>query len=243
MKYPDGKSIGWDAFYVEASVHNEDFTDNRVPLYFYEEPKYEEYKGGETPANIQTEIFIGASIKPRDLQNFRLYGHPKARFMSAEQTIIVDAMLLYTPLVSAYDGSDVLEPNTIKIKTPMWLLKTGIMWETVRLDIAMNGYNFVGNFEFTFTEPLILHRSVPMAGPLTVNTNTFLIGQGFRSQNPKTDYNVKWGAIMTDVMPRAQVADYTWDLNKFIDTIDGDESLRAYIYEAGRFARVDTSMY
>ena len=41
MKYPDGKSIGWDAFYVEAAVHNEDFTDNRVPLYFYEEPKYE----------------------------------------------------------------------------------------------------------------------------------------------------------------------------------------------------------
>ena len=85
-------------------------------------------------------------------------------------------MLLYTPLVSAYDGSDILEPNTIKIKTPMWILKEGLMWETVRLDISMNGYNFVGGFEFTFTEPLILHRSVPMAGPLTVTTNTFLIG-------------------------------------------------------------------
>lgn len=31
-------------------------------------------------------------------------------------------MLLYTPMVTAYDGSDVLEPNTIKIKTPMWVL-------------------------------------------------------------------------------------------------------------------------
>lgn len=85
------------------------------------------------------------------------------------------------------------------------------MQETVKLDIAMNGYNFIGGFDFTFTEPLILHRSVPMAGPLSVNTNTFLIGQGFRSPNPKTNYNVKWGTIMTDVMPRPEVENYTWD--------------------------------
>ena len=101
----------------------------------------------------------------------------------------------------------------------------------------------MGNFDFTFTEPLILHRSVPMAGPLTVTTNTFLIGQGFRSNNPKTDYNVKWGVIMTDVMPRNQVENYSWDLTRFENTIEGSEALRAYIYEAGRFARVDTSMY
>jgi len=37
----DGKSIAWDAFYVEASVYNEDFTDNRVALYYYEQPQFE----------------------------------------------------------------------------------------------------------------------------------------------------------------------------------------------------------
>jgi len=244
MKYPDGKNIGFEPFFVEASVHNDDFTDNRVPLYFYEEPKYEDsLSAAETPANIQTEIFIGATINARDLQNIRMYGHPKARFQSGDQSVIVDAMLLYTPLVTAYDGSDVLEPNTIKIKTPMWMLKQGVMQQAVKLDVSMNGYNFVGNYDFMFTEPLILHRSVPMAGPLTVTTNTFLIGQGFRSNNPKTDYNVKWGVIMTDVMPRAQVENYSWDLTKFENTIEGSEALRAYIYEAGRFARVDTTMY
>jgi len=80
MKYPDGKSIMWDAYYVEASVHNDDFTDNRVPLYYYEEPRYEDFLGGETPANIQTELFIGTTINIRDLQKIRLYGNPKARF-------------------------------------------------------------------------------------------------------------------------------------------------------------------
>ena len=81
-----------------------------------------------------------------------------------------------------------------------------------------------------------------MAGPLTVNSNTFLIGQGFRAHSTHINYNVKWGAIMTDVMPRPDVENYSWDLTKFINTIDGSEALRAYIYEAVRFARVDTAM-
>mmetsp|Transcript_13740 Transcript_13740/g.17357 ORF Transcript_13740/g.17357 Transcript_13740/m.17357 type:complete len:125 (-) Transcript_13740:2412-2786(-) len=124
-------------------------------------------------------------------------------------------MLIYSPLISAYDGADAIEPNTIKIKTPMWKLKPGQTQQAVKLDIAINGYNFVGGFDFFFTEPLILHRTVPMAGPLTVSTNTFLIGQGFRPANTKTNYNVKWGAIITDVLPRAEVENYTWDHTKF----------------------------
>ena len=173
----------------------------------------------------------------------RKYATPKARFSTGDQSVTVDAILLYTPLVTAYDGSDYLEPNTIKIKTPMWVLKEGLTQQAVKLDIAINGYNFIGGFDFTFTEPLILHRTVPMAGPLTVDTNTFLIGQGFRALNAKINYNVKWGPIITDVMPRPDVQSYEWDLTRFENTIDGCEALHAYIYEASHFARVDTKMY
>ena len=146
-------------------------------------------------------------------------------------------------MVSAYDGSDYLDPNTIKIRTPRWNLPEGMSSQAVKLDISVNGYNFAGNFDFTFTEPLLLHRTVPMAGPLGVNSNTFLIGQGFRAISPKLSYDVKWGAIMTDTMPRAEVASYAWDLSTFEHTIPGSEALRAYIYEASRFARVDTAMH
>ena len=215
-----------------------------MPFYYYEEPTYDKYEGGETPANIQTEIFIGTKISKTEMPNILKYGHPKARFTSDDgQVKIVDAILLYTPLVAAYDGNGQIDANAIKIKTPMWQLKTGELYEKVKLEISINGYNYAGNFEFTFTEPLILHRTVPMAAPLTVNSNTFLIGQGFRAMNIHTNYNVKWGAIMTDVMPRVEVQNYSWDLTKFINTIDGSEALRAYIYEAVRFARVDTAMY
>lgn len=48
----DGKKVEFgDPVYIEASVYNDDFTENRVPLYYYEEPQYESYSG-ETPANI-----------------------------------------------------------------------------------------------------------------------------------------------------------------------------------------------
>ena len=78
----DGKPLAWDVFYVEASVYNNDFTDNRVALYYYEEPQYESYQNGETPANIQTEIFIGTKIRQQDLKNIRMYNQAKARFQS-----------------------------------------------------------------------------------------------------------------------------------------------------------------
>ena len=32
----NGQSVMWDPFYIEASVYNEDFTENRVALYYYE---------------------------------------------------------------------------------------------------------------------------------------------------------------------------------------------------------------
>ena len=83
--------------------------------------------------------------------------------------------------------------------------------QKVKLDIALNGQNFVGNFDFTFTEPLIIHRSVPMAGPLEGESSTLLIGQGFRPLDVNLNYDVKWGTIETQVLPRREVQDYYFE--------------------------------
>jgi hypothetical protein len=32
-----GKSIMWDEFYIEASVYSDQFTNNRIPVFYYEE--------------------------------------------------------------------------------------------------------------------------------------------------------------------------------------------------------------
>ena len=112
-------------------------------------------------------------------------------------TITVNAILLHQPLNIAFDGSDALEPNTVKCKTPIWPLEPEEKFEVVDLDVSINGYNFGGGFNYTFTEPLILHRTVPMAGPIWGNNATTLIGQGFRPINPKKVYSDKWGPLLT----------------------------------------------
>jgi hypothetical protein len=40
MNYEDGKNILWDPITIDASVHGNDFTDNNVNVWYYEEPDY-----------------------------------------------------------------------------------------------------------------------------------------------------------------------------------------------------------
>ena len=170
-------TLQWEAFNVEVSVYSDLFTDNKIELYYFDEPIYHEFIG-ETPANIQDELFLNITINSRDMWKIRKYAKPKCRFSSAERniTLTVDGIILHQPLNIAFDGSDTLEPNTLKCKTPIWPLDPEAKFETVKLDVSINGYNFNGGFNYTFTEPLILHRTVPMAGPVTGNNATVLIG-------------------------------------------------------------------
>jgi len=56
------------------------------------------------------------------------YGSPKVRFRAEDgTTVIVDAILLHMPLIEGHDEKDYVEPNTIKVKTPIWILKEGMM--------------------------------------------------------------------------------------------------------------------
>jgi hypothetical protein len=45
------------------------------------------------------------------------------------------------------------------------------------MDFSVNGYDYSGNFDYTFTDNLVLNRIVPMAGPFSqTKQNTRLIG-------------------------------------------------------------------
>ena len=199
----------WEPFFVEVSVYSDIFTDNRIELYYFEEPTYGNYSG-ETPANIQDELFIDTTLVVRDLENVRRHANPKCRFSNGNKSITVNALLLHQPLNIAFDGGDALEPNTVKCKTPIWSLDPEQTSETVKLDISINGANFGGGFNYTFTEPLLLHRTVPMAGPVSGNSRTMLIGQGFRATDPTKVYSDKWGPIQTQLMHRDEISDYMY---------------------------------
>jgi hypothetical protein len=51
------QSILWDPMNIDASIYGSgvnDFTDNSVQLYYYEEPEYGQLSVDESPANIET---------------------------------------------------------------------------------------------------------------------------------------------------------------------------------------------
>jgi hypothetical protein len=56
------------------------------------------------------------------------------------------------------------------------------------------------------------------------------------------DTNVKWGTLATGAIPAADVADYTYYEDDYLNTVPGAKELSAYKGEADTFARVDTTL-
>jgi len=52
-------------------------------------------------------------------------------------------------------------------RIPKWDSSRG---KAAKVDFSINGYDFSGDFDFTFTDSLVLDRVVPMAGPINSTT-------------------------------------------------------------------------
>lgn len=79
-----------------------------------------------------------------------------------------------------------------------------------------------------------------MAGPLEGGSKTRIIGLGYKPRNNNVD--LKWGVISTDTIIKEQVTEYVYNRYAFENMIEGSDELKAYIYEAQRFPRVDLPM-
>lgn len=117
----NGQSVMWDKFYVEASVYNDEFTDNRISLHYYEEPTYS-IPVAETAANMQESLHIAIKYNPRDLDNFIKYSDFQCRFQSSKTTIVVKGMFTHSPAVSGLNNFNEFAPNSVLCKTPLWAL-------------------------------------------------------------------------------------------------------------------------
>lgn len=57
VNYNDQSNVLWDAIYIDASISGSnanDFTDNEVEVFYYEEPEYKELSVAESAANIES---------------------------------------------------------------------------------------------------------------------------------------------------------------------------------------------
>jgi len=152
--------------------------------------------------------------------------------------MFTDAILVHSVL--AANGTSSNKINSIKCMTPEWTYGPA----KVKLSFTVNGYDFAGETDFTFGDELILHRVVPMAGPVEISTKSSrLLGSGFVAKNSSLEYNSKWGVLETYKISHNLVNQYKYYFADWLNIIPGNEELKCYWYEAASMSRVDTELH
>lgn len=235
MQYTNGTGVMWDQFTISASVYSDQFTDTSFALNYYHDPHFTLLCPAETPANIPTELLVGVDIDPSDLDLVVKYGHPKCRFSSGDHVLFTEGILVHSQ--KGYNDSN-SAPNSIRCVTPKWVYGP----TTLKLDITINGFDYSGNIDFTFADELLIHRVVPMAGPLAVATSSVrLLGQGFKPLDQSLSYSNKWGTLNTSQFNRPGVYSYQYYFQQWLK-IDDNDDLKCYNFEASSFDRRDSAL-
>lgn len=53
----------FNAMTIEASVYENDFTENGIEVYYYQDPIYGKPSIDESPANVENQVFIPTDFK------------------------------------------------------------------------------------------------------------------------------------------------------------------------------------
>jgi hypothetical protein len=72
---------------IDASIHGgniADFTDNSVQIFFYEDPDYKEMSISESPANIESQIYVTSDFKKNPIDRLKKYANVMCRFKSVD---------------------------------------------------------------------------------------------------------------------------------------------------------------
>ena len=116
---------------------------------------------------------IKTDFKRNPVDKLQKHGNFSCRFKGEDGQVKYTAGTLVRYPLEPFSSLE--KPNNIRCKSPKWDLK-GKDKEPVKMDISINGQDYSGNFDFTFTVALMLHRDLPMSGPVQGNTTTKLFG-------------------------------------------------------------------
>ena len=151
------KVKAFDPINVEISVYDDKFTSNHIKVYYYEEPEYSSTDPQSASANLETSVFIETDFKSskNNMELFTDYGNFKWRFSSVSRSKVMyaDGEAVTYPFQAGAD------PTHIKWDTPIWPLNGSGSGEKVKLDVTWNGYDYSGNFDFTFTNQKSQNRA------------------------------------------------------------------------------------
>jgi len=211
-----GRSVKFDKFAVEVSVYNDDFTNNNITIFYFEEPiicteDADIGVGLDTktrklirdsllktlPANLDT--MIGIPINTNAIKNsfktIELYANYTCLYTSlpSNKTKVTRGIITSIPL-------DKDLKNMFLCQSPEW---EEVGESTV--SISLNGYDFSEKtYNITFTDPISILKIDPMCGPLYGKTPVAILGTGFKRQK---EMIFKWGVQNLVPMSSATLLD------------------------------------
>lgn len=172
--------------------------------------------------------------KSNDFDKLKKYGNFSCRFSSRDgkRVAYTKARMEVYPYGNPDDQA---LPTHYRCQNPSWTVP-----EEARLDVSVNGQEYIGDFTFTFYEALDVFRIAPLAGPNEGKTRVKIFGSGFKT-NSSDDVFVKWGIVETQKLLKEDVLDYIWDENDFIShtMVQGSDILMAYKKESYNSRIVD----
>ena len=224
-----GEILGHERFPVEVSVYNDDFTNNNVTIFYYDEPEiinnlYDEGISNETfteeekdqlspilvrmmPCNVDT--FIPIPVDSSKILSYFKDLEPFTNYTCKFEINDKDGNLVEkeTPGVFSSFPVNSDKKNLFLCQSPNWY---NIGKSKAR--ISLNGYDYSDTaFLIEFTDPINLLKIEPPCGPVQGNTQVKIYGTGFEVEK---DYTFKWGP--QNLVPMTE--------NTFFDFIKEEET-------------------
>jgi hypothetical protein len=192
-------------FPVEVAIYNDDFTNNKVSVFYYEDPKIindidsasgealhltpyskDKLRGSlvdSIPCNLDTFIPIpvdGSDIE-RHLDEINNYAKYTCLFEANGKTKITDGVFTKFPLNNTVH-------NLFLCQSPRFLNE---VTQDAHIRISLNGYDFSDDYyKIALTDPVNIYKIVPPCGPIEGMTNVKIYGTGFQDSKQAV---FKWG--------------------------------------------------
>ena len=192
-------------FPVEVAIYNDDFTNNKVSIFYYEDPKivndvdstegealhltpYSKAKLKESlvdsiPCNLDTFIPIpvdGSDIE-RHLDEINDYAKYSCLFDVNGKKKITDGVYTKFPLNNTVH-------NLFLCQSPKFVNEVN---DSCIIRISLNGYDFSDDYyKIALTDPVNVYKVVPACGPIEGGTNVKIYGTGFQNSEKAV---FKWG--------------------------------------------------
>jgi hypothetical protein len=211
------KNVGYERFAVEVSIYNDDFTNNNITIFYYDEPL------------IINDLNVVSDLDPNDK---KALNDVLLKSLPANLDTFIPIPINGTNINDNYDQMEPFSNYTCKFemaKNPeVYKITYGVVtsfpynsgkrnlflcqspvWDQVgdsNIKISLNGQDFSENsYKLQFTDPLDIVKMTPTCGPLNGGTQISMYGSGFSQDNLHT---FKWGVQNLVTMDTSSFLDY-----------------------------------